>query len=138
MADQDHGAIRQGSVYGCPDQPGTGWIQVSGGLVQEQQGRVSQERTGQRDPLPLPRGQPQAALAERRIVSSRQFLDEVGGPRQPGGAADSVTARTGLAEGNIVRRGAGEQVGLLWHPGDLRAPLPDIYGRQVTAGSIVP
>ena len=110
---------------------------MSGGLVQEQQGRVSQERTGQRDPLPLARGQPQAALAERRIVSGRQFLDEVGGPGQPGGPADGVAARTGLAEGNIVRRGAGEQVGLLRHPGDLRAPLPDIYGRQVTVGSIV-
>ena len=60
---------------------------MSGGLVKEQQGRVSQERAGQRDPLPLARGQPQAALAERRVVPGRQLLDEVGGAREPGGPA---------------------------------------------------
>ena len=83
MADQDDGAIGQGRVDGGPDNLGTDRIQVSGGLVEEQQGRVAQERAGQRDPLPLARGQPQSALAERRIVSGRQFLDEVGGPGQP-------------------------------------------------------
>ena len=49
---------------------------MSGRLVEQEQRRVPQERPGERDPLPLPRRQPQAPLPERGVVAVRQRPDE--------------------------------------------------------------
>ena len=48
--------------------------------------RGEDQRARQRDPLPLATREREPALADRRLVSLRQALDEV---RQPGAAAAS-------------------------------------------------
>ncbi len=63
-------------------------IDRAGGLVQDQDPRVDQQRAGDRDPLPLAAGEGLAALADQRIVAVGQPQDELVGPRGAGGGDD--------------------------------------------------
>src|SRR6185436_8396575 len=52
-------------------------IERAGGLVEQQDGTVGEQSARNRQPLLLPAGQGDAALAERRIEALRQPLDEL-------------------------------------------------------------
>src|SRR5262249_14269153 len=51
----------------------------AGGLVEDQELGIHQQRTGDRDPLPLPAGEIGRAFADDRVVAARQALDELFG-----------------------------------------------------------
>ena len=55
-------------------------------LVEQEDRRIAQQRTRDREPLSLTTGQPPAAFADERVVAAWQGLDEVvelGGARRP-------------------------------------------------------
>src|SRR6266850_5816945 len=52
-------------------------VERTGGLVEDQDRWIAQQRAGNRDPLPLPAAEPGATLAEQCAVTFRQPHDEV-------------------------------------------------------------
>ena len=93
-------------------------------LVENEDRRVAQQRPRDRKPLALSAREPQAALADQSGVALRQRGDEVvriGGARR---RDDLRRRRIGLAEPQIVLDRAVEQISVLPHHGDLRAPRP--------------
>jgi hypothetical protein len=52
-------------------------IQTSGGLVENQDRSVADDRTGNGDALALPAGQCHAAFAEHGVIPFRHFVDEL-------------------------------------------------------------
>ena len=82
-------------------------------FVEHQDRRIAQERAGDRDPLALAAGKPDAALAHHGPVSRRQPGDEVVGVGQPAGFLHLFLAGIGLAEPEIILDGAVKQVGVL-------------------------
>jgi hypothetical protein len=63
-------------------------IQVTGGLIEQEDCWPVGNRAGNCQPLALAAGQGDAALAERRLESAGQPADESGGMREAGGALD--------------------------------------------------
>ena len=70
-------------------------IQVRSGFVQNQDGRVLQQRAGDGDALPLAAAQLHAALADHGVVSLRHALDEFVGQRVARGFANSSSLALG-------------------------------------------
>ena len=95
-------------------------VQPRGRLVEQQQGRVAEQRAGDADPLALPAGEPDALRSELGVVAVREGDDEVvrGGRSRRG--LDLVRARIGPV-GDVVAHAAGEQHGLLQHDRHLLA-----------------
>ena len=85
-------------------------VEVGRRLVQQHQRRVAEEHPGERDPLPLPRGQPGAVVAEPGRQPVRQCVDEPQRAGLLGGAAQRVVGGAGRAEADV---GAGAQPGPL-------------------------
>ena len=56
-------------------------IDRDGGLVEDQDPRIDQQRPGDRNALPLAAGERLAALADQRVVTQGQPQDELVGPR---------------------------------------------------------
>ena len=84
-----------------------------GGVVQDEDGRVAQQRPGQRDALALAAGQGQALFADDRVVALREAFDELVGPGDRGGPPDPVLVRVRVAVGDVGADGVGEQQALL-------------------------
>src|SRR5438874_2666876 len=84
-------------------------IQAGCRLIQNQDGRVPQNRSGDRDPLLLPAGEGCGALRHQGLVSLRESLNKfvgVGGYR---GGRDLLLARPGTRKGNVFADGSAEQ-----------------------------
>jgi hypothetical protein len=81
VGDQQGGPAGRGRQQIRGQRAAVGRVQVRGGLVQDEQGRVGQQRTGQREPLALAAGQFGAVRADRRIPAQRQRGDPA---EQPG------------------------------------------------------
>src|SRR6266576_3444582 len=60
-------------------------VERRGGLVQDEDGRVLEERTGDGEALLLAAGEPEAPLTDLGLVAPRQPCDELAGEREPGG-----------------------------------------------------
>src|SRR5215469_7833737 len=69
MGDDQHGAVLHQVVDGVLHEALRLGIELAGGLVQNEDGRVPQHRPGDGDPLALAPGQPRPALAEDGVVS---------------------------------------------------------------------
>ncbi|CAM5708492.1 hypothetical protein SFUMM280S_10308 [Streptomyces fumanus] len=106
---------------------------VEGGrrLVQQQHRPVREERPGQRQPLPLPGGQPGPVLAEYRLQALGQLLDEGQRPGVPQRLAYGGVVGVGPGQPYVLGDGRGIQVRALRHPGHLGVPA-----RQVEAGEL--
>ena len=87
-------------------------------LVQDQDGRISQERPRDGDALALAAGEPHPALAHDGLIALGQARDEllrIGGAR---GRGQLGRRRVGLAHAQVVLHGAVEEVGVLAHHRD--------------------
>ena len=76
VRDHQHGPLGHEPVDRLLHQPLRLGVQRAGGLVEDQDGRVAEQRPGDRDPLPLAAREPGPALAEQRVVALRQLRDE--------------------------------------------------------------
>ena len=103
-------------------------VEIRGGLVEEEKGRVPQERPRQGNALPLPRRQPGALGAQHGrepLGQSGHHIVEAG---IANGGANFVIGGVGSAEANVVGDGAGEEVRALRDPGH---PAPPRIGVEV-------
>ena len=96
-------------------------VDVRGGLVEDEDARVGDQRAGERDQLALPGRELCAALADFRVVAVRQLGDELLGSDRRRGLADLLGARAGPPEGDVLGDRAREQERLLRHDPHLRA-----------------
>ena len=101
-------------------------VERRGGLVEQQERRVAQDRARDRDALALAAGQRHAALAELRLEAARQPVDEFAGVRQVGGALDLGIAGVGPAEPDIFARACREHHRFLRHQRDAGAQFARI------------
>ena len=93
-------------------------VERAGGLVEEQQRGVAQDRARDRDPLPLAAGQAHALLAEEGGEALRQAVEELGGGGRLGGGADLGVAGVGPAVADVGRGVGREDHRLLRHQAD--------------------
>ena len=110
MGDDDGGAVLH-QVFQCRlNQPLGFVVQRTGGLIQNQNRRVSQQRAGNGDTLPLPAGKFQAILADFGLQALRHGLNEIPRIRGLGGTDDFVFGRIPRPPvGDILRYRAAEQ-----------------------------
>jgi hypothetical protein len=73
-------------------------VDAGEGRVQQEQPPLAQQRARQADPLLLPAGQIDAALADERLPAGWESLDLVQHGGVPRGAVALLVARGGLAE----------------------------------------
>ena len=105
-------------------------VEGAGGLVEEQDGRVAQDRPGDRDALLLAAGEPVAALADDGVVALGQRGDEVVDARGAGRVLDLGVGRrrAGRSAGSRARwRGRGRSPG---RPRPRRRPATRSAGRR--------
>ena len=110
-----------------------GAVDGAGGVVQDQDARVLQERARQGDALPLAAGQRHPALADDRVVAVPKRLDEVVSRGRPRRGFQVGAAGAGAGEGDVVGHRQGEQKYVLFDGGDLRAQAGQVPFPQVDA-----
>ena len=71
VRDDQHRAVPHQPLDGLLHQPLRLGVERAGGLVENQDRRIAEQRAGDGDPLPLPAGEPGAALAQHRVVALR-------------------------------------------------------------------
>ena len=127
MGDPDHRAIgRQHGQRGV--EPGGGVrVQVGGGLVQQQQRRVAQERAGQRELLALAGGQPQPALSDFGVVARGQILDDPFAPAARAAAAMASRLAAGSPSAMFAATDASNRCG--------SCGIQAIWRRQSSSGT---
>ena len=106
-------------------------VEVGGGLVEDQERRVAQERPGQGQPLALTGRQARPALAQHGVEALGQPVDQVGEAGVVHRPADPLGRGVGPAEGDVVGQGPGEQVGSLGDPGHLGPPRVGVQVGQI-------
>ncbi len=92
-----------------------------GGVVEDQDGGVDEQCSGDCDALPLPTRERVAALTYDCVVALCQLLDELVSAGGLGGADDVVEAGTGTSVGDVVSDRFGEQEGVVEHHADVVA-----------------
>jgi hypothetical protein len=121
VGDHDRGAPGEQAAQAGFDAALGVQVDVGGGLVEDQDARVGDQRAGERDQLALAGGELRAALADLGVVAVRQLGDELLGADRRGGGADLLVLGVGAAEGDVLAHGAREQERLLRHDPHLRA-----------------
>src|SRR5216684_5735238 len=102
-------------------------------LVEDEDARVGNQRTGDGDALPLAAGQAAAALAHDRVVAFGQFEDEVVGARKLCRGDDTLGRQRGIGQRDVVPDRAVEQHVFLKHDADLAAQPGRIDLREIDA-----
>src|ERR1017187_1024024 len=108
-------------------------VQVAGGFVQDQDGRVLQQGSRDGEALALSAGKLDAAIANHGVVAFREALDEFVGEGGLGGGADGFLLHAIAAVGDIVGHGVIEQKSILRHQADLAAQARQAEGTHVAA-----
>ena len=110
-----------------------GGVDARGGVVQDQDARLGQQGTGDRHALALPAAERQAALADERVETIGQLLEQL---RQPGAlrrGGDVLLARVGARVGDVVAERRREQEGVVRDHGHLAAQRRGIHLAHVHA-----
>ena len=114
-------------------------VERAGRLVEQQDRRAVVDGARDRDPLRLAAREPQAALADPRVVAEREALDELVRVRELRRPDDARLLGL-VAEGDVAADRVVEQVALLEHEADVpaeRAVVERASGRS-RRSSIVP
>ena len=130
VRDHDHRAIHDQLVQRVHDL-GLG-LNVEGcsGLVEDQDGGVAQESTGNGNPLPLTTGEVLALLTYGGIVAFRQVYDGLVDIGFFGDFNDLLHAGSGLADGDVLANGTLKEDRVLQHHADIVAQ----YVQGIQAG----
>ena len=133
VRDHDHGAIAHQRLERLLHQNLRFRIQMRRGFVQNQDGRVLEQRPRDGQPLPLSSAQLDAALADHGVVAFVHPLDELFGQSVARGFANLFVLGFGPAVADVVRHRVIEQEGLLRDDADLRAQRGDLEIAHVLA-----
>ena len=108
-------------------------VEAGGGLVQDQDARIGEDRARDRDALALAARQLHAALADDRVVPFSKRFGELVHARDAAGLQHLLLGRVGPREGDVLADRAVEQERLLQHHAELRAVGVEAHGREVDA-----
>ena len=86
-------------------------VDGAGGFVQHEDAGIGQDHPGEADELLLAGGQADAPFAHLGVVALGLLQDELLGVDQPGGPLHLLQGGVGATVADIIRDGAGEQVG---------------------------
>ena len=123
VGDGDGGAAAGQGLEGLLNRLFAFGVDVAGGLVEDQDRRIVEDRPGDREALPFAAGETRAALAEPGVVAERRVEDELVGLGRFGGGDRLLGRAGGQAVNQIVPDRAAEQERLLQHDADLLAEL---------------
>ena len=115
MSDDEHGASRHQPVHALFNELFRPGIDGAGGLIQNQHRRIGTGSTGNVQQLPLALAEAAALAGEDRLVAVRQMADEGIRARQPGRGLHFLVGGLQTAIADVVRHGAGKEVGILQH-----------------------
>ena len=101
------------------------------GLVEDQDGSVFQEGSGQRDALALSPREAHTPLPDHRLVSLGQLRDEGVCSRRPGRLRDRLSRCPRPGVGNVLGDAGREEHGLLKHEGELGAKIVELVVAQI-------
>ena len=96
-------------------------IECAGGFVEDEDGRVSQDGSGNGNSLALSTGEGYSTLADHGLVAISQFLYKAVGMCCPSGGDDVTLGRLGSSVRDVVGDGGVEKEGVLAHHADLIA-----------------
>ena len=133
LRDHDHGAPAGGAAQRRQDPALGARVHAGGGVVQDQDARIGQQRAGDGDALLLSAGEGDAAFAHPRVVALRQSLDEAAYLGRLRGRLDLFRRGVRTAEGDVLADGGGEQHRVLQDDADLRAQRRQGDAAQVDA-----
>src|SRR4029079_1683787 len=133
VRDDEGGAPVQQAAEGALDAALGADVDRARRLVQDQDARVGEQSTRERNELPLAEGEPRATLAELGVVAVLQPADELGRADGLRSGDHLVAPGAGTAEGDVVRDGAGEEKALLWDDPEAAAQRLLADGAQVGA-----
>ena len=102
-------------------------------LVENQDRRAVDQRTGDRQPLTLPARQVGRTLFEHRRIAVRQALDELVRAGDLGGAHHLVERGGGFGHRDVLAHRAAKQEILLQHDADPGAQIADVELLQILA-----
>jgi hypothetical protein len=118
VRDHDRRPVRHQRPERVLDQRFALGIERTGGLVEDQDRRVLQDRARDRDALALAAGELDAALPDQGVVALGQELDELGRVGEPRGAAHLGVAGLRPREADVVRDRTVEHRGILRDVGE--------------------
>ena len=102
-------------------------------FVEQQDPRIGENRARDRHALALAAGQPDAALADDRLVPLLEPLDELVGVRDPADPLDVGRRRVRRAVADVLGHGAVEQEVVLQHDAEMAAVFGQPQRRQIAA-----
>ena len=115
MGDDEHGAAGHEAVHALLDELFRAGVDGAGGLIQNQHRRVGAGRPGDVQQLPLALAEVAAVAGEDGLVALGQAADEAVRAGQLGGGLHLLVGGVQAAVADVVRHGAGEEVGILEH-----------------------
>ena len=133
VGDDDRRPAAHRRFQRCLHDPLAFGVETAGRFVEQQQGRVLEDRAGDGDALPLAAGQANATLTDESGIAFRQpvheFVDE-GGSR---GGTHLFVAGLGPAVADVVGNAAREDHCFLRHHRDTRAQFGQAHMAQIDA-----
>ena len=128
----DEGGPAFHEPFHCFDDRGLGFrIDGTGGLVENQDGGILQEGTGESDALAFAARQTHSALADLGLVAVEEADDELMGVRRLRRLDDLVVTGRGSRVGDILGDTCREQHGLLEDDGELVTQVGQLVIAQV-------
>ena len=98
-------------------------VERAGGLVEDQDARVGEQRPRDRDALALAAGEARALLADHRVVALGQLADEVMGAGKLRSVDHRLDRRCRVGDRDVLAHAAVEEQVLLQHHADLPSQL---------------
>src|SRR5208337_2773656 len=102
-------------------------------LVENEDARIGDQRTGDREPLSLSAQEVGRSLLDQRLIAVRHALDEFLGAGQAGRPHGVVQRQPGTTGDDVVSNGAAEQEVVLQHNAQAAAQVAQVDGAQFGA-----
>lgn len=118
VGDEEGGAALHDVLEGLVDLVLDLGVHGGGGVVEDEQAGVGEDRPGERDALALAAGEGEAVFADRGVVALGEFGDETVRLGGAGGLHDLFRGRVGTAVGDVVADRVREQEGVLGDQAD--------------------
>ena len=133
VGDDEGGAAAHHFLQRGPDAELRLHVHAAGGVVEDEDARVHDERPRDRDTLALAAAEREAALADDRLVALGERLDEVVGLRGLRRRPDLLVARLGPAEADVLGDRRAEEERVLVHDADVPAQVGQLQVAHVLA-----
>ena len=126
VRDDDEGRVAPQGCHGVGDARFVIGIEGARGLIEQDNGRRLQERTGDGDALAFPSGQSTAGLADRGIPAEGKASNDLINTAQSGRVLHLRGARVGAADSDVSFEGVVKEVNVLEDEGQLCHQLTGI------------